>query len=251
MRRSITVIAAAVPLCLLVNAGVSVVADRTSPPGVRLGPAERCPAALSVVDAKNDTRSWLTPAPPGLEIPASADLRRLEVLATASGVCVRWITAAPAPSGTILVFFALGPIIRLPGGGGLHPGYGVNLELREKSAFATFGLDRTGRETKRNVLRVRAGRTGSVVSVFIPRAELDRPTDNFGNHPPFPHRAFTFEARVLGPPDFDDHRGADFWPQERAGEAGYINGHLCGPPCLDPRFVLHPEWLPPRGAAGA
>ena len=179
-------IAAAVPLCLLVNAGVSLVADSTSPSGVSLGPAERCPAALGVVDAKNDTRSWLLPTPPGLEIPASADLRRFEVLATASGVCVRWTTAAPAPSGTILVFFALGPPVRLAGGGAVHPGYGVNLELREKSAWATFGLDRTGREPKRNVLRVRAGRTGPVVSVFIPRAELDRPKDNFGNHPRFP-----------------------------------------------------------------
>jgi hypothetical protein len=50
-----------------------------------------------------------------------------------------------------------------------------------------------------------------------------------------------FEARVLGPPDFDDHRGADFWPQERTtGEAGYIDGRLCAAPCLDPRFVYIP-----------
>src|SRR5690349_1755200 len=58
-------------------------------------PAERCTGAISVRDARNDTRSWTLPPPPGQTIPPSADLRRFELHATRTGVCVRWTTAAP------------------------------------------------------------------------------------------------------------------------------------------------------------
>src|SRR5438128_5106066 len=45
--------------------------------------AERCAGAISVTDAKNDTRSWTLPAPPGpAVIPTSADLWRFELRAT-------------------------------------------------------------------------------------------------------------------------------------------------------------------------
>src|SRR5687767_11042057 len=51
--------------------------------------AERCAGAIAVNDAKNDTRSWSWPQPPRpAVVPASADLRRFELRATAAGVCV-------------------------------------------------------------------------------------------------------------------------------------------------------------------
>ena len=200
-------------------------------------PAEHCVGAITVADAKNDTRSWTLPAPPGRAvIPPSADLRRLDLRATAAGVCVRWRTAAPAPPGTVLVFVAHGPFVRQPGGGAVAYAYGVNLELRNNSAQATFGLDRLGGRAPR-LLRARVGRTGLVVSVFVRRAELDRPPANMPDRPRFPYRAFSFEARVLSAPDSSGNRRVDFWPQERTGSAAYINGRLCAPPCRDPRFI--------------
>jgi hypothetical protein len=198
--------------------------------------AEPCGGAITVLDAENDTRSWTVPAPPGRAVvPPAADLRRLSLGATAAGVCVRWTTAAPAPPGTTMEFIARGPFVRDSGGGGSASAYGIELELRENSARATFGLDRLGSHEPRE-LRVRVGHTGSVVSVFVPRSELDRPPANMRHRPPFPYRAFTFEARVLSPPDADDHRRVDFWPQERSGPAVYIEGRLCAAPCPDPRF---------------
>ncbi len=201
-------------------------------------PGERCAGAITVADAKNDTRSWTLPAPPGRAvIPPSADLRRFDLRATAAGICARWTTAAPAPPGTVLVITAHSPFVHQPGGGAVAYAYGVNLELRKNDAQATFGLDRLGSPAPR-VLRVRVGRTGSVVSVFVPRAELDRPPANMADRPRFPYRAFSFEARVLSAPDASGNRRADFWPQERStGLAAYINGRLCAPPCRDPRFI--------------
>jgi hypothetical protein len=196
-------------------------------------PAERCAGAITVTDAKNDTRSWTLPTPPGQAvIPPSADLRRFELRATAAGVCVRWTTAAPAPAGTVLVFSAHGPFIQH-----VSHGYGFELELRKNGARATFGLDRLDSRAPR-VLRVRVGRTGSVVSAFVRKTELDRPPANVPDRPPFPYRAFSFQARVLSVPDARGNRRADFWPQERVREAlaAYINGRLCAPPCRDPRF---------------
>ena len=49
-------------------------------------------------------------------------------------------------------------------------------------------------------------------------------------------------VRVLSVPDSRGNRRVDFWPQERPGPvavAAYINGHLCAPPCHDPRFTPH------------
>jgi hypothetical protein len=210
-------------------------AGATSTAGRR--PAERCAGAISVADAKNDTRSWTQPAPLGRAVtPPSADLRRFELRATAAGVCVRWTTAAPAPPGTDLVFIARGPYVREPGGAKVAHGYGLDLELRRNGARATYGLDRLGSDAPR-VLRVRVGHTGSVVSVFIRKTELDRPPANVPDRPPFPYRAFSFEARILSAPDSGGNRRVDFWPQERAGTAAYIDGRLCAVPCRDPRFA--------------
>jgi hypothetical protein len=230
------VIAAAALLCIPAAVATSI------SPGTRFAtvagwhPAERCAGAISVADAKNDTRSWTLPTPPGRAvIPPSADLRRFDLRATSTGVCVRWATAAPAPTGTVLVFSAHSPFVRQPGGGSVAYGYGFELELRKSNARATFGLDRVGSSVPR-VLRARVGRTGTVVSVFVRKAELDRPPANMPDRPRFPYHAFSFEARVLSAPDSSGNRRVDFWPQERTGAAAYIKGRLCAPPCRDPRF---------------
>jgi hypothetical protein len=233
-----SVIATVALLCIPSAVASSVSSHVSVARVVGWGPAEHCAGAITVTDAKNDTRSWTLPAPPGRAvIPPSADLRRFELRATAAGVCVRWTTAAPAPPGTVLVFSAHGPPIRQPGGATVSHGYGFELELRKNGARATFGLDRLGFSAPR-ILRVRVGRTGSVVSAFVRKTELDRPPANMPDRPPFPYRAFSFEARVLSVPDARGNRRADFWPRERlrVALAAYINGRLCAPPCRDPRF---------------
>jgi hypothetical protein len=233
-----SVTAAVALLCIPSAMTSSISAEFRAASVVGWGPAEHCAGAITVTDAKNDTRSWTLPAPPGRAvIPPSADLRRFELRATASGVCVRWTTAAPAPPGTVLVFSAHGPPIQQPGGATVSHGYGFELELRKNGARATFGLDRLDSSAPR-VLRVRVGRTGSFVSAFVRKTELDRPPANMTDRPPFPYRAFSFEARVLSVPDARGNRRADFWPQERVrvALAAYINGRLCAPPCRDPRF---------------
>ena len=202
-------------------------------------PAERCPGAISVADAKNDTRSWTTPPPPGPPvIPPSADLRRFELRATAAGVCVRWTTAAPVPLGTVLVFIAFSPFVRESNGALVAYTFGVNLEIRNNDALATFGVDHLGSPTQTpHVMDVRVGRTGSTVSAFISDAELNRIPTREQGRPPFPYRAFTFEVRVISAPDSKGYSRADFWPQEGGdGEAGYIDGRLCAKPCKDHRF---------------
>ena len=226
MRATFSAIPVAALLCIPT-------AGATSAAGWR--PAERCAGAITVADAKNDTRSWTVPAPPAV-IPPSADLRRFDLRATAAGVCVRWTTAAPAPPGTDLVFVAHSPFVREPGGAQVAYAYGFDLELRKNGARATFGLDRLGSRAPR-MLRVRVGRTGSVVSVFVRKTELDRAPANMPDRPRFPYRAFSFEARVLSAPDSRGNRRADFWPQEGSGLAAYINGRLCAVPCRDPRFI--------------
>lgn len=207
----------------------------------RLQPAEACAGAARVADARNDTRSWTIPASPGpTVVPASADLLGFEVRATRAGVCVRWTTAAPAPPGTTFVFLAHGPWVREPNGAQIEPGYGFELELGKNSARATMGLARLG-STAPHVLRVRAGRTASVVSAFL-RKEWLRPPANMTDGWAYVYRAFSFEVRVLSPPDSNGDRRVDFLPREGPGEvviAGYLNGALCAPPCRDSRFIPH------------
>jgi hypothetical protein len=206
--------------------------------GAGMRPAETCPGAIHVTDAKNDTRSWTIPPPPApAVIPQSADLLRFDLRATRAGVCVRWTTAAPAPAGTTFSFVAHGPSIRKASGAQVANGYGFYLDLTKNGARATFGLARVD-STAPHVLRVRAGQTGSVVSAFL-RKEWLTPPANQRYGWVYVYRAFSFEARVLSRPDASGNRRVDFFPQEGPGEvqiAGYINGALCGPPCHDPRF---------------
>jgi hypothetical protein len=122
-----------------------------------------------------------------------------------------------------------GPWVK-EGGGGVRFAYGFEVELGEGKAVVRFGDDE---------LTGRVGVAGRSVSVVVPRVELDRPPGNFPRPPPpFPYRAFSFEARVLSPRDELHGQEADFWPQERTGSAGYLDGQLCAPPCLDARLGL-------------
>jgi hypothetical protein len=192
---------------------------------------------VTVGDARHDTRSWTIPPRLPEADPAYGDLRRFEITATSAGVCVRWTTAAPAPPGTTFVLSAHGPFLRQAGGAVVAAGYGFDLRLSKNGAVATYGLDNVTNNAPR-VLRVRAGQTGSVVSAFVPLAELNRPPASQPDRPLFPYRAFTIEARVLTAPDPRGNMRVDFWPQERSGTAAYINGHLCAAPCLDSRFKI-------------
>lgn len=247
MRRHVTPLLLATFVVLLAASGAVAAVHATSPTsGWRLATAsgwpaaERCAGAITVADAKGDTRSWTVPAPPGpVVVPPSADLRRFELRATAAGVCVRWTAAAPAPPGTEFSLGAHGPFIRSPGGGSVAHPYGFQLELRENSPRVSFG--RTGQLDGRALRArgIRVGRTGPVVSIFVPRAELDRRA-RMTNYPPFPYRAFSFDTRLLSPRNAEGHSRADFWPQEREhdGPAAYIDGRLCAAPCRDPRIAL-------------
>jgi hypothetical protein len=200
-----------------------------------LAPAERCAGAFAVADPGHDGRSWVVPPRLPESNPRYGDLRKLELRATAAGVCVRWTTAAPAPPGATFVFGAGGPFVS-EGKARVAAGYGFDLQLRRSGAVATYGLDRLNSNARR-ILHVRAGQTGSVVSAFVPIAELNRPPANQPNRPPFPYRTFTFEARVLTAPDRRGNMRVDFWPQESHIQtvAADIKGRLCFP-CHDPRF---------------
>lgn len=232
------VLVAAVVGSTVASAGGSLHSRLATPAAWRS--AERCAGAISVTDAKNDTRSWTVPAPPGpAVIPPSADLWRFELRATKAGVCVRWTTAAPAPPGTTLVFTAHGPWVREANGAQVTRGYGFMVELRKNGPRVTFGLARLGSSAP-HVLRARVGRTGSVVSAFLRKTWLRPPANMYQWG--YVYRAFSFEVRVLSVPDSRGIRRVDFWPQERPGPvavAAYINGHLCAPPCHDPRFTPH------------
>jgi hypothetical protein len=192
---------------------------------------------VSVNDPPHDTRSWTIPPRLPEADPAYGDLRRFEIKATSAGVCVRWTTAAPAPPGATFVLVAHGPYVREPGGALVAAGYGFDLQLRKNSALATYGLDSVNGNALR-VLRVQAGQSGSVVSAFVPLAELNRAPANQPARPPFPYRAFAVEARVLTAADPRGNMRVDFWPQERSGTAAYFNGRLCAAPCRDSRFNI-------------
>ena len=214
----------------MARCGAASVAETAS----HVGPSETCVGvgAIAVRDMANDTRSWVIPPHPPEANPLYGDLRAFALRATGAGVCVRWTTAAPAPPGATFVFVARGPYIR-----GTSEGYGINLQLRKTGAVATYGLDRQDSRTPR-IVEVRVGQTGSVVSAFIPLAQLNRPPANNPNRPPFPWKGFTFEARVLTAPDPRGNIRVDVWPQEAhlVLVAGDINGRLCFP-CHDPRFT--------------
>jgi hypothetical protein len=118
-------------------------------------------------------------------------------------------------------------------------GHGFSVELRRDGGRVTYGLDRLGSDESR-VLRARVRGSGRVVSVFVPRAELDRPPANVPDRPPFPYRGFSFEARVITPPDRNGAQVADFLPDEDvSGDHALIDGRLCPAPCI--RFLSGPD----------
>jgi hypothetical protein len=221
---------------LLVGCGSEQGEERRGAPhvGGRQSSSEPCEASVAVEDGARDARPWNSvraaePQPPW------GDLRRFEISADQTGVCARWTTAAPARDGTELVLDAHGPLITFASGAVISHGHGFSLELKGDGGRVTFGLDRPGSEAPR-VLRARVYRRGRSVSAFVPRAELDRPPANVPDRPPFPYRGFSFEARVITPPDEDGAQVVDFQPgPEVQGDHGLINGRLCRAPCA--RFL--------------
>lgn len=198
---------------------------------------DRCSGPVRATDGRGDTRPWVLPEPPGRPPTSpSADLVGFEIRAGRDGVCARWTTAAPAPSGTELELVAHGPPQGSPSGGYESHGHGFNAKLTSDGARVTYGLDRLSSRAPRR-LWAHVSRAGRTVSVFVPRRELDRPPANMPDRPPFPYGAFAFEARVISPPDTRGGRDADFWPQEGDGRAGFVGGNLCAPPCRDRRLT--------------
>jgi hypothetical protein len=199
----------------------------TPTPRVSLAPAEQCRGGIRVGDPAGDSTGRTYPG--GREVSSSpaADLRRFELRADVKGVCARWTTGAPAKAGATFTLVAHGPFGRSPGGAGIAFGHGFEVELGKDDARVTYG---------RQVLRGRVGQSGRVVSVVLPRAELDRPPANAPDRPAFPYRTFTFEARVALSGERSPAQGEDLWPQGRSGPAAYINGRLCAAPCTDRRL---------------
>lgn len=195
--------------------------------------AERCKGAIRLHDPRNDTRSWVQPEPPGRPpTPPAADLRRFELRADRHRVCVRWALAAPAPPGTTLVFFGRGPARRRPGGGAVIDQYGFEVALLAAGARVTYATD----PNSAPIPRARVRRSGATILAVVGRSELDGAPADMRDRPPFPFRSFVVETRVITPRDRRGGQDVDFWPQQSAGQAAYIRGRLCGPPCKDRRL---------------
>lgn len=183
-----------------------------------------CRTFATLPDPAADGRSWMIPPRvPWRGTPAGGDLRRFEIGSGSDGVCARWTLAAAPPAGTQLVVLMRAPPVRSPGGATISWAYGWSASLTPTGATLTYGLDRLDSRAPR-VLRGRILRTGRIVTIYVPRSELDRPPANMTGRPRFPFRRFTYEARALSPLTQDGAQSVDFAPQERAPDAPYPSG---------------------------
>ena len=210
MRRTAAIVVVAAGLSLA-GCGGDDDNDAVNIPGVvtaRLEPAETCPGADSAEDPADDSTGPFS------------DLRRLELRVTRAGVCVRWTTEAQAVVGTTLYVELRGPFLKTASGALVSHNWGFEVELSEDGAEATYGLAELGSDAP-NVLDARVGQSGTTVSTFVPRSELDRAPANMPDRPPFPDGALIVGARVAD----------DAWPDDPESKAAYVGGELCGPPC--------------------
>jgi len=190
----------------------------------------RCKEAVDFMDPEADTRSWISPEPAGRKpAPPSGDLRRLSVAADAHGVCVSFTTGAPMPPGSEISFVARGPFVGPPGGGKTAHAYGYIGAVREETVELSYGRARSG--SGPHLVRGQTSRSGSTITIFVTRAELDRSPGNMLGRPPFPFRRFTFEAKVITPVGPGPTQEADFLPQERGESVGIVEGQRCPQPC--------------------
>jgi hypothetical protein len=193
------------------------------------GAGARCDGGVTLPDGPSDSRSWTMPNR-ATAMPPSGDLRRFDLRSTRAGVCARFTVAGAFRVGTELDLVAHAPWKRFANGAAVAYAYGYKVELRERGGVATYGLDRLGSDRPR-VLRALVTWAGNVASVFVARSELDRPPANMPDRPPFPYRKFGFQARVITPAGRDGSQSIDFAPNERTGDAGYVDGRLCTAPC--------------------
>ena len=183
----------------------------------------RCKQAVRVRDASGDARAAVRGE--RVRIPPYVDLRQFELMVNEDGVCARWTTATPAPPGTIFQFTVYGPPYRNRLDVIVLQGHGFLVELNERGAVVTDANG--GRER----LRAHVRRSGRTISVFAPRAQLDRRPRKLPERRPFPRNAFAFDARV------HTRHAMDIWPQETDGQAGWVNGRICLPSCNDRRAI--------------
>lgn len=203
--------------------------------GTRTAYGTHCRASVRLTDGAKDMRSWVLPAPAGAAPPApSGDLRLFEIRASQEGVCARWTLAAPPPPGTELQLGLHSVSTREVDGLRLRYGHGYGYRA---VIDGVGGVRITGRLARLGspdpqVIRGRIAQSGSTLSIFLPRTELDRRAANDrSDKPPFPYGRFTFEARVITPVGAAAEQYVDFAPDERAGEAALIGGRLCPAPC--------------------
>ena len=204
-------------------------------------PDLRCKRAVLVSDAAGDARA----AVPGRQprISPNGDLRRFELMASSEGVCARWTTAERPRRGTTFYFNVYGPPYRRrrPDVVALQ-GHGFEIALTREGPRVR---DAAGSTT----LQAEATFAGRSLSVFVSRAQLNRPRRDLLERRPFPYDAFAFDARVFGALDEHGRHTIDIWPQDTDGQAGWVSGRMCLPDCQERRAIGSATKHPPDGSA--
>lgn len=200
-------------------------------------PDLRCKQAVGVGDAAGDARPGVRGPQPRERL--YGDLRRFELMAGREGVCTRWTMAARPPQGTSFYFNVYGPPYRRrrPDVVVLQ-GHGFEVVL---AANGPRVRDAAGSTT----LRAETSLSGRSLSVFLPRAQLDRPRRDLLERQPIPYGAFAFDTRVFGPVDERRRHTVDIWPQETEGQAGWVSGRMCLPDCQERRAIGSATKHPP------
>lgn len=214
---------AALALTMLVSAtsGAAAEAPVTQAPAADA----LCRTLVRVSDPLRDGRSWITPSrTPWRGTAPSGDMQRFELGAGADGVCARWTVAAPPPDGSQLVLGMWAPPQRSASGAITSFGYGYAATLTPTGAVLAYGRDRRGSNAPR-LLRGRILRNGRVVTILVPRSELDRAPANAPRRPAFPFSSLQLRGE-------DHHPGQ---PRRRPGRRLRSPGARTGrsvPPAL-------------------